>query len=669
MEKINNNICLIGCLILGGTMMLTGCKDSFLDPDPLSVFEPSTTFTTEAGVKASLAICDRLLKLDWACSHNEMLPIGTEYMFSEESVAAATDKTDMLCNMNEQLTPNSDQSTENDLARTNSIWHFWSQGYESIKDANTVIQYAQQIKGMDDKTKNKYIGQGYFHRAYRYYHLVFQFGDVPLVTKLLSAPKQNYRSTKVDAILKKMTKDMEFAVQWVPEQKELNAYGYVNKGACRMLLAKLYLSIGEYQKAENQLDTLINYEGYSLMTNTFGTFDEGGEPQAWPITRNVIWDLHRGQNKLIAANKETIMGIPNRGTSAESFDNMLSMRILYPFFFNSGIKTTDGKQALLNIKRNASNYEARYDYMRGLGRGIATWRFTPWFTKSLWYLNGKLDKGDLRHSAKTGNWMCMDSLICNNPASKDYGKHIRLYNDDGTLLCNDSIRRWFDVPHYKLYYDDPVNEANISGSDGYRGATEGSTADLYLFRLAEAYLLRAEAKFYINPNDASIAEDLNILRRRAECTEMYTPGKVSIGDIMDERARELYFEEFRNVELKRVSLCLARSGRPDEWGNTYDINTYNKQSGTDAKGGSYWYQRLNHLSMYNKGIIHIVSSGQNNPNYVIDKHNMYWAIPESAISGNKKGTLHQNYGYSGYDENVAEWENYEDAIADEDNID
>ena len=39
------------------------------------------------------------------------------------------------------------------------------------------------------------------------------------------------------------------------------------------------------------------------------------------------------------------------------------------------------------------------------------------------------------------------------------------------------------------------------------------------------------------------------------------------------------------------------------------------------------------------------------------------------LNGNKKGTLHQNYGYSGYDENVAEWENYEDAIADEDNID
>ncbi|WP_438871781.1 RagB/SusD family nutrient uptake outer membrane protein [Pedobacter panaciterrae] len=45
-------------------------------------------------------------------------------------------------------------------------------------------------------------------------------------------------------------------------------------------------------------------------------------------------------------------------------------------------------------------------------------------------------------------------------------------------------------------------------------------------------------------------------------------GAVTIGDIMNERARELYWEEWRNVKLIRVSLYLARSGKPDEWDNT-----------------------------------------------------------------------------------------------------
>lgn len=651
--------------ILGAALVMTSCSRSFLDPDPLSVFEPKKTFKTESGLQATMAISDRQIKLYYAANDDAGLPLPTEFMFSEMLAAAATDKVQLFANIADMLTPNSDDNTAINLNRQNSIWHFWMETYNGIKNANTIIAYAPTITSLSEEVKNKYIGQAYFHRAFRYYALVFQYGDVPLVTKLPTSPKQDYKSTKRDAILKMLQQDMEFAVQWVPDQKQLNKIGEVNKGACRMLLSKIYLALGEYQKAKEQLDIIIDQSGYSLMTDNFGTFNDGGEPKAWPIKRNVIWDMHRAENKLISANKEVIMGIPNRGLDSESFVKMQTMRILYPFFFNKGVKTTDGKQALLNLKRNHKDYEARYDYMRGVGRGIATWRLTPWAQDGEWYVNGKLDKGDLRHSVDVGNWVCMDSLICNNKASVDYGKHIRLYDDNGNLLCNDSIRRWYDFPHYKLYLDDPVNEANVSGSDGYRGATNGGNADWYLYRLAEAYLLRAEAKFYIDPTDPTIADDVNIIRQRAHCTEMYPRGQVTIGDIMDERARELFMEEWRNVELKRVSLCLARSGRPDEWGNTYSLDTFDKQEGTDAEGGSYWYQRLNHLSMYNKGEIHIVADGQPNPNYRISKHNMYWPIPEDAIVGNNKGVLHQNFGYTGYDPNVEEFDTWEEAVADE----
>ena len=69
--------------------------------------------------------------------------------------------------------------------------------------------------------------------------------------------------------------------------------------------------------------------------------------------------------------------------------------------------------------------------------------------------------------------------------------------------------------------------------------------------------------------------------------------------------------------------------------------------------------------MYNKGEIHIVASGQPNINYRISKHNMYWPIPEDAIVGNNKGVLHQNFGYTGYDPNVEEFDTWEEAVADE----
>ncbi|MDR0567520.1 MAG: RagB/SusD family nutrient uptake outer membrane protein [Prevotellaceae bacterium] len=667
MKQITQKLKCRSLALCVGVILLSGCSKEFLTPDPLSFYEPGATFSTESGLKSAMAICDRHLKLYYAVDHNEMLTLGTEYIFSELMVAAATDKRSMLCDVASMLTPTSDQSTQHNLDRTNSIWYFWEETFKGIMYANTIIQFVDAVEGLDEATKNAYKGRAYFHRAFRYMALVFQYGDVPLITKILEVPKQNYRSTKRDAILQMVTQDLEFAVQWVPEQKDMELIGMVNKGACRMLLAKSYLAIGEYGKAKEQTDILIDQSGYSLMTDNFGAFNDGGEPQTWPITRNVIWDLHRAENKLIAANKEVVMGMPNRGSDAESFVKMLTMRILYPFLFNSTVKTKDGKQALQNIKRNAADYDPQYDYMRAFGRGIATFRPTYFQTHALWSVNGVMDAGDLRHSSTVGNWVRMEDYRVNNKASSEFGQPVTLFGDNGELLCSDSIRRWYDVPHYIFYLDDPVNEANISGSDGNRGATNGGNADWYLYRLAEAYLLRAEAKFYLNPSDPTIADDLNAVRSRAQCSQLYS-GAVTIGDIMNERARELYWEEWRNVELTRVSLCLARSGKPDEWGNTYNLETFDKQEGTDNSGGSYWYQRIVRYSMYNKGPIQIEASGNPNPSYTMDKKNIYWPVPEKAITANNKGELSQNYGYDGYNPTTPKWETWQEAVEDEGKI-
>ncbi|MBB4035608.1 hypothetical protein GGR21_001501 [Dysgonomonas hofstadii] len=658
-------------LLIGIIILLSGCSDDFLKPDPVSIYEPSETFSTEAGLMSVMAFCDRHMKLYYAADHGEIVPMGTEYIFSDLMVASATDRAKMLCDMANALTPTSIGITDdkgenrlfNSLLQTNSIWHFWHETYYIIMQANTIIQYVDGVESLDEATKNMYKGRAYFHRAFRYLNLVFQFGDVPLITKVTEVPKQNYRSTKRDAILEMITQDMEFAVEWVPDQKDMNLIGMVNKGACRMLLAKCYLALGEYGKAKEQTDILIDQSGYSLMQNSFGTFNEGGEPETWPITRNIIWDLHRAENKLIPANKEVILGIVNRGSDQEAFVKMVTMRILYPFLFNDQVQTKDGKRALLNTIRTSSSYNKQYDYAQAMGRGVSTFRPTYFQSHTLWKVNGRMDATDLRHSSTNGNWVRMEDYKVNNPASSEFGKPLSLYDDNGKLLCSDTIRRWYDVPHYKFYLDDPVNKAKMS-SDGIQGATTGGNADWYLYRLAEAYLLRAEAKFYLG-DATGAADDVNEVRKRAQCTELYN-GTVTIGDIMDERARELYWEEWRNVELTRVSLCLARSGKPDEWGNTYSLDNFDKQEGTDPNGGSYWYQRVTKYGMYNKGPISITATGNNNPNYTMDKKNIYWPIFDASITANSKGKLAQNYGYDGYDPATPKWQTWQEAVADED---
>lgn len=650
--------------ILGGSVILSGCKKSFLEPDPLSIFEPTTTFTTESGLKAALAISDRHLRSYWTntSANTNSVVIGTEYMFSDLAVYGKTDVDGNSVNYNfaDNLTPTGGAAgpAGND---GNYINHYWDETYNGIKYANTILTYVDKVEGLSEAIKNAYKGRAYFHRAYRYMGLVFQYGDVPLVTKILEVPKQNYRSTKKAAILKMITQDMEFAVQWVPDQKDMTYTGMVNKGACRMLLIKCYLATGQFQKAKDQADILINSSGYALMKNTFGTFYPGGEPKTWTVTRNVIWDLHRPENKLIAANTEVIMGMPNRG--AQSNIAFATMRIFSPLYNSANLKSPDGKNALDLYARNNSNYRSDLDYGRALGRGIGTIRPTPFAQKGMWVVNGVEDIDDLRHNSRVGNWVKMDSLKYGTNTTTYRGQKLMLYHPTtNALLCVDTIRSWFEWPHYKIFITDVVSEANL-GANAYTGASTGSVGDWYLYRLAEAYLLRAEAEFYMG-DVAGATADVNEIRKRAGCTQLYST--VTIGDIMNERARELYLEEWRHMELSRVSYCLALSGKPDEWGNTYNVDTYDKSAGTDLAGGSYWYKRVVlDGKMYNIGG---VNSNNRTLNYKINKCNLYWPIPNSAITANNKGKLTQNFGYTGYDASIPVWDKWEDAVADEDKV-
>ena len=265
----------------------------------------------------------------------------------------------------------------------------------------------------------------------------------------------------------------------------------------------------------------------------------------------------------------------------------------------------------------------------------------------------------------------MSDLKYNDPKSKHYGEHLKLYSPEdvydennklivakGDLLCSDTIRCWFPFPLYKLYMLDVSAEASLT-QDNFKGASSGSNANVYLFRLSETYLLRAEARFYQGKSE-SAAEDVNMIRRRANAKRMFN--SVTIGDIADERARELFFEEWRHAELVRISWCLARSGKPDEWGETYDINTWDKQEGTDLSGGSYWYKRATRCNIFNHGPI---ISNSVSINYVVNKHNMYWPIPYSSIAANSDAPLMQNFGYDGYDPQTPVWTDWREAVADE----
>ncbi len=632
-------------LIITALALASGCSEEFLKPDPLSMFEPELTFSTKAGLESTLGMADRHLRTYWSYYNDQdrSLPISTETVFSEEAVYSMTDNSNIFTDIANTLTPTNRIGDGDD----NRMKYFWDESYNGIKYANTIISFIDKVQGLSEATKNEFLGRAYFHRSFRYLALVFQFKDVPLVTKIITTPKLNYKSTKREVILDMITKDMEKAVQWVPQQSQMTLTGMVSKGACRQLLIKCYLATGQWDKAIAHADTLINSSGYSLMTAPFGNFVSPLE-STHKVTRNVIWDLHRPENKCIAANKEVILGMPNRPSTSAAI-KLRSMRNWVPLLDNrSEVKSPANINAVIYYAPNNSNYDKNLDYGTAYGRGVAHMRPTSYYQRAVWYVNGVNDNGDLRHNSSVGNWMRMDSLKYNNKADATwYGKNLRLRDANGKLLCTDTIRMWFDWPHYKIYIPDP--DELVASNANHRGGA----GDWYCYRLAETYLLRAEAYFYKGDIEKATA-DVNVVRNRAKCAQTYSA--VTIGDIMDERARELYLEEWRHMELSRVSYCLAVSGKTDENGNTYSVNNLSENS--------YWWKRVSkHNDFYNKGAV--VWQLGNRP-YTLAAKNIYWPIPQYAIDANREGKLIQNFGYDGYDASVPVWDKWEDAVADQD---
>ena len=150
-------------LLLGITCvsaLFTGCSDDFLKPDPLSLYEPTVTFNTVDGLNAALASADKALRAYWtnteAC--DLMLPLMSEYLFSDLTVASKTDDQLAFCDINERFTPtdgwyNFDQ---------NRLVIFWGETYNGIKYANTVISYIDKVEGLDETTRNEFLGRAYF---------------------------------------------------------------------------------------------------------------------------------------------------------------------------------------------------------------------------------------------------------------------------------------------------------------------------------------------------------------------------------------------------------------------------------------------------------------------------------------------------------------------------
>jgi len=604
--------------LTAATIFITGgcTKRADLYPQAPSKFTPDVTYTSPAAFKAALATLNVSVRFEY---FGDSAPLLTESIFTDAAVEGTTDKTTPAQDLNARITPTANLNSDD----YNKIGRYWSAWYQGIHDCNVILSRLDNIKWPSDADKNLVKATALFHRAYRYYRLVHEFGDVPLLLKEETAVNTGYFSTQRIVILKQMKTDLEFAVA---NLTDANAKGDISKGGAAHLLAKVDLALGLFDDAIAACNVAINGP-YHLMTSRFGIV-------ASDASKNIIWDLHRPENKALGTNAEALYVVLDRETLDGATPNGSQvMRNCVPMWHNGTILTPGALKPGISDK-----VTEEFPLTLWYGRGIGRLRGTPYATKYIW-----TDNTDLRHAP--GNWMNMTDLVYNSPAIKTsdptwYGKHLEQYTDANVSKrflngAKDTIRAWFGWPHYKVF----IGSGPIA-LDKWWSPPRGTNTDWYVFRLAETYLLRAEAYVWKGQN-ALAMDDINKVRARANAQLLTDPGSVNIGTILDERQRELYWEEPRKTELTRIAYIFAQTGIPAYNGKSYNVANFSTSN--------FFYDRIMEKNDFYKNPNVVTNSGNH---FTISPYHVLWPIPQSEIDLNVNGHINQSKGYSGSETNI-----------------
>ena len=616
MKKLNQNILVL--LAFLSLITAAGCKKTYLDSEQLSSYAPEN-LNNVAAMRAALNGLGLATRREF---FGDSAPMLTESIFSDVAVDGTTDKNTPAQDLISRITPDANLNSD-DFTK---IGWYWDNEFVAVRQANTIISNINLPTYASEAEKNQILGAAYFYRAYNYYRLVHQFGDVPLLLQDLENPKADFYSTKREVILAKMKSDLEFAQTWVLDGGNK---GEATKGGVSHLLTKVNLALGKFDDAIASATNVIGGGKYGMMTGRFGS-------TASDLTKNVVWDLHRMDNKAISANREALFLVIDREAFA-GFTPLGSqlMRNTVPAWHFANVKTPSGATAIVDL------VTAEIPLTRMYGRGIGRYRGTPYSTKYIW-----TDNTDYRHAK--GMWMEMTDLVYNNPALKTstnaadralYGQPLQMYSaaDIKQRFTNgalDTIRHWFGWPHYKVF----INSTNALALDPYWTPPRGTNTDWYVFRLAETYLLRAEA-YYWKGDLALAMADINVVRSRANAALLTNASQITIGTILDERARELYWEEPRKTELTRIAYIFAQTGKAAYNGKTYTLANFSDNN--------FMYDRIMEKNDFYKNQVPTLQG----VNYKIAPYHVLWPIPASAQRFNTEGRINQNKGYAGYELN------------------
>ncbi len=447
--------------------------------------------------------------------------------------------------------------------------NWWNGTYDGVGSCNEAIALASLAPYKTDAERNAKVAEARFLRAIYYFNAVEQFGGVTMLTAPQTGVNYAPERTEPITIYKDVIiPDLEYAAEWLNVGTDATTTVPTKKAALGFL-AKACLQTYEYGSTEflplaletaKKLIDDCESGGSKYNAYMYATYDEVFKEENNWNNKEALWkhrwyageDGHGSSNGNYKLNRNDEYFLCNVNKFGAREDNQ-ETRLTWGGSMSGLFMPT---QHLLNLYvQNDGSLDPRFHSSfttEWNANKNYTWdeSATKLYNKDASVIGSKLAKGDLAIKFL----MPQDANYNDEKAKRTTSDYLVISYDDVYDDASKNVKMEYNGTDSQFrYYYPSLNKHNssryyVANASKKRNGNLNAT---FMMRMAEVYLIAAEADIYVN-NGANAMSYINKVRTRAGATPL--TGTATVRTVLDERGRELCGEYCRFYDLKRTGM-------------------------------------------------------------------------------------------------------------------